>query len=278
MQFFIPFATTWLCESGFSSLIAIETKSLNWLNIKDDMRIYLCLLRPRKLKAITQWKLQHMSYLILNKLKTKKSLVDTLNMIIRNDTSNKSLYYRKKLIKVKNCGFLVKRGGGLWLQFTLERGRWSKKRLRAYDLIVRNQSSSIGFWQWTWHLTHARAYVYHLLSVVWSASRRRVPYRENVVVKWKPPAADEEKTCVLRRIQYSTWHLLTPSTKRFQVPVVSREPIDSWQNTKNTTSQLTASRDEYPRNDQTYENIFQTILNDLRCFFQKRFLTKIIIF
>jgi hypothetical protein len=41
MQFLIPFATKYLCESGFSSMVTIKTKSRNRLDIEDDMRVTL---------------------------------------------------------------------------------------------------------------------------------------------------------------------------------------------------------------------------------------------
>jgi hypothetical protein len=41
MQFFISFTTTYLCESRFSSMVTIKTKSRNRLDIKDDMRVAL---------------------------------------------------------------------------------------------------------------------------------------------------------------------------------------------------------------------------------------------
>ena len=37
----IPFATTYLCESGFSVLLAIKTKQQNRLDAKDDIRVAL---------------------------------------------------------------------------------------------------------------------------------------------------------------------------------------------------------------------------------------------
>ena len=39
LSMFIPFATTYLCESGFSTLLSIKTKSRNQLNAQADMRI-----------------------------------------------------------------------------------------------------------------------------------------------------------------------------------------------------------------------------------------------
>ena len=43
----IPFATTYLCESGFLSLVAIKTKSRNRLNEKDDLRVVLLKMKPQ---------------------------------------------------------------------------------------------------------------------------------------------------------------------------------------------------------------------------------------
>jgi len=37
----IAFATSYLCESGFSALLAIKTKQGNRLDITDDMRVAL---------------------------------------------------------------------------------------------------------------------------------------------------------------------------------------------------------------------------------------------
>lgn len=37
----VPFATTYLCEAGFSVLISITTKSRNRLNVEDNMRLAL---------------------------------------------------------------------------------------------------------------------------------------------------------------------------------------------------------------------------------------------
>ena len=43
----IPFPTTYLCESGFSSLVSIKTKSRNRLEVKHDMRLALSKTAPR---------------------------------------------------------------------------------------------------------------------------------------------------------------------------------------------------------------------------------------
>ncbi|KAL4084165.1 hypothetical protein QTP88_027998 [Uroleucon formosanum] len=61
MKFLIPFATTYLCESGFSTMITIKTKSRNRLDIKDDMRVALSNTVP-DFKAILQSKQQQMSH------------------------------------------------------------------------------------------------------------------------------------------------------------------------------------------------------------------------
>jgi hypothetical protein len=37
----IPFATTYLCESGFSTLVSVKTKAINRLDARHDMRLVL---------------------------------------------------------------------------------------------------------------------------------------------------------------------------------------------------------------------------------------------
>ncbi len=51
---FIPFATTYLCESGFSTLLSIKTKSRNRLNPQADMRIDISNKIPRFEKLINK--------------------------------------------------------------------------------------------------------------------------------------------------------------------------------------------------------------------------------
>nr|XP_039248833.1 zinc finger BED domain-containing protein 5-like [Styela clava] len=46
MTFLLPFATTYLCEQGFSALVAIKTKARNRLDPGDDMRIALSKIEP----------------------------------------------------------------------------------------------------------------------------------------------------------------------------------------------------------------------------------------
>ncbi|KAF2345701.1 hypothetical protein FHG87_023543 [Trinorchestia longiramus] len=43
----LPYDTTYLCEAGFSTLIAIKTKSRNRLNTEDDMRVALSKTSPQ---------------------------------------------------------------------------------------------------------------------------------------------------------------------------------------------------------------------------------------
>ena len=43
----VPFATTYLCETGFSCLVRIKTKSRNRLDPQHDMRVALSTKTPR---------------------------------------------------------------------------------------------------------------------------------------------------------------------------------------------------------------------------------------
>lgn len=47
LKIFIPFVTTWLCESGFSSLLYIKNKYRNTLDPENDLRICLSQKKPR---------------------------------------------------------------------------------------------------------------------------------------------------------------------------------------------------------------------------------------
>ena len=37
LRVIVPFASTYLCESGFSTLVHIKSKARNQLNVEDDM-------------------------------------------------------------------------------------------------------------------------------------------------------------------------------------------------------------------------------------------------
>ncbi|XP_045115955.1 protein ZBED8-like [Portunus trituberculatus] len=50
----LPFASTYLCESGFSSLLAIKTKSRNKLSVEDDLRCALAATEPRIHELVAQ--------------------------------------------------------------------------------------------------------------------------------------------------------------------------------------------------------------------------------
>ena len=59
LQVLVPFASTYLCESGFSTLLQIKTKARNRLGVQDDMRLALTQTKPRISKLVTQ--MQHQS-------------------------------------------------------------------------------------------------------------------------------------------------------------------------------------------------------------------------
>ena len=54
----LPFASTYLCESGFSTLLHIKTKARNRLYVEDDMRLALANTQPRILKLVAQMQAQ----------------------------------------------------------------------------------------------------------------------------------------------------------------------------------------------------------------------------
>ncbi|GBP11288.1 Protein ZBED8 [Eumeta japonica] len=61
MSILIPFATTYLCEAGFSILMSIKTKSRNRLNVADDMRLALSKTVPQ-INVLIEAKQQHPSH------------------------------------------------------------------------------------------------------------------------------------------------------------------------------------------------------------------------
>lgn len=61
LRVLVPFASTYLCEAGFSTLVNIKTKNRNRLDVGDDMRLALTNARPRisKLAAEMQHQVSH---------------------------------------------------------------------------------------------------------------------------------------------------------------------------------------------------------------------------
>ena len=47
LRVLVPFASTYLCEAAFSTLVNIKTKNRNRLDVGDDMRLALTNVRPR---------------------------------------------------------------------------------------------------------------------------------------------------------------------------------------------------------------------------------------
>ena len=61
LRVLVPFASTYLCEAGFSTIVNIKTKTRNRLDVEDDMRLALTNARPRisKLDAQMQHQASH---------------------------------------------------------------------------------------------------------------------------------------------------------------------------------------------------------------------------
>ena len=47
MKVLIPFASTYLCECGFSALTLIKYKYRSRLQVEDDLRLFLSAVQPR---------------------------------------------------------------------------------------------------------------------------------------------------------------------------------------------------------------------------------------
>ena len=54
LRVLVPFASTYISESGFSTLLQIETKARNKLGVQDDMRLALTQTKPRISKLVKQ--------------------------------------------------------------------------------------------------------------------------------------------------------------------------------------------------------------------------------
>ena len=61
LRVLVPFASTYLCEAGFSTLANIKTKNRNRLNVGDDMRLAVTNARPQisQLAAQMQHRASH---------------------------------------------------------------------------------------------------------------------------------------------------------------------------------------------------------------------------
>ena len=58
LRVLVPFASTYLCESGFSTLLHIKTKARNRLNVEDDMRLSLSKTEPQIVKLTAHMQAQ----------------------------------------------------------------------------------------------------------------------------------------------------------------------------------------------------------------------------
>jgi len=61
VKFLLPFATTYLCESGFSHLVMIKTKFRNRLNAEPELRLKLTKIVPN-IDSICDSKQAHPSH------------------------------------------------------------------------------------------------------------------------------------------------------------------------------------------------------------------------
>ena len=57
LRILVPFASTYLCEAGFSALVDIKTKNRNRLNVEDDIRLALTNVKPQI--SVLAERLQH---------------------------------------------------------------------------------------------------------------------------------------------------------------------------------------------------------------------------
>lgn len=58
LRVLVPFASTYLCESGFSTLLQIKTKARNKLDVQDDIRLALTGTQPRISKLVMEMQAQ----------------------------------------------------------------------------------------------------------------------------------------------------------------------------------------------------------------------------
>jgi hypothetical protein len=61
----IAFATTYLCESGFSTLVSVKTKARNRLDARHDMCLALSKNVPRILSLLTESRNSHLIKVVL---------------------------------------------------------------------------------------------------------------------------------------------------------------------------------------------------------------------
>ena len=56
LRVFVPLASTYLCEAGFSTVVNLKTKNRNILDVADHMRLASTNARPRISKLAVQMK------------------------------------------------------------------------------------------------------------------------------------------------------------------------------------------------------------------------------
>ena len=58
LRIIVPFTSNYLCESGFSSLMQIKSKTYNKLDVEDDIRLAITKIQQRVLKLASDMQQQ----------------------------------------------------------------------------------------------------------------------------------------------------------------------------------------------------------------------------
>ena len=138
----VPFASTYICETGFSVLAHIKSKARNQLNVEDDMRLAISKTQSRisKLASDIQQQKSHSVY----RIKINKKLLHTTFLHERDTCMQFKVY-------VYNCNYSNLRCNTLqWPRFRLilllqnktENNKFYPKTLEGPRLLCRHQKAT----------------------------------------------------------------------------------------------------------------------------------------